>query len=206
MAIHWAARSADRRTTWWIAVLFAIGSACFVVGPFPGYVQLVGSAADGITFFVGSLFFTVAALLQGLEATRSDRIATMIQFAGTIFFNVSTFRAMQTSVDTSQIDRLVWAPELAGSICFFVSGVLAYLTVRAAGHEARRNEEWRIAAVNLAGCLLFMISAIAGYVVPKTGTVLDLAAANWTTSLGALAFLIGSLILLPRRAARGAGG
>lgn len=53
---------------WWIAVLFAIGSVCFVVGPFPGYVQLVGSGADGITFFVGSLFFISAALLQALSS------------------------------------------------------------------------------------------------------------------------------------------
>lgn len=199
MAIHWSSRGAGDRTTWWIAVLFAIGSICFLVGPFPGYVQLVGSAADGITFFVGSLFFTSAALLQALQSSQDDRLATLIQFAGTVFFNVSTFRAMQTSIDTSQVDRLVWAPELVGSICFLVSGVLAYLTVRAAGHAARHNTEWRIAAVNLAGCVLFMISAIAGYVVPKSGTVLDLAAANWTTSLGALCFLIGSLLLLPRR-------
>jgi hypothetical protein len=34
-------------------------------------------------------------------------------------------------------------------------------------------------------------------VVPKTGDVLDLAAANVTTSLGALCFLIGALMLLP---------
>lgn len=199
MAIHWSSRNAGDRTTWWIAILFAIGSICFVVGPFPGYVQLVGSSADGITFFVGSLFFTSAALLQALQSSPGDRLATLIQFAGTIFFNVSTFRAMQTSIDTSQVDRLVWAPELVGSICFLVSGVLAYRAVRAAGHAARRNVEWRIAVVNLAGCVLFMISAIAGYVVPKTGDVLDLAAANWTTSLGALCFLAGSLILLPRR-------
>ena len=49
---------------WWIGVLFAIGSACFFVGPFPGFIDLVGSSADGVVFFVGSLFFTCAALLQ----------------------------------------------------------------------------------------------------------------------------------------------
>jgi hypothetical protein len=199
MAIHWSSRREGDRTTWWIAVLFAIGSVCFVVGPFPGYVQLVGSAADGITFFVGSLFFTSAALLQAMQASASDRLPTLIQLAGTLFFNVNTFRAMDASINTSQVDRLVWAPELVGSICFLVSGALAYLTVRAVGHAARHNTEWRIAAVNLAGCILFMISAISGYVVPKSGNVLDLAAANITTSLGALCFLIGSVLLLPRR-------
>jgi hypothetical protein len=200
VAIHWASRHTGRRTNWWIGVLFAIGSTCFFVGPFPGFVDLVGSAADGIVFFVGSLFFTSAALLQALTAQGRDRLPSLIQFAGTVFFNVDTFRALQTSIDDSRIDRLIWAPELAGSICFLASGLIAYRDVRAAGHAAKRNTEWRIAAINLAGCVLFMISTIASYVVPKTGDVLALAAANWTTALGALCFLIGALLLIPWRA------
>jgi len=43
------------------------------------------------------------------------------------------------------------------------------------------------------------ISAIASYVVPSTGSVLDLAAANWCTALGALCFFVGALMLLPRK-------
>jgi hypothetical protein len=61
----------------------------------------------------------------------------------------------------------------------------------------------RIAVINLAGCVLFGISAIAGYVVPSSGSVLDLALANWSTSLGALCFLIGAVMILPRFAASG---
>ena len=38
-----------------IALLFVAGSACFVVGSFPGYLDAVGGVADGVTFFVGSL-------------------------------------------------------------------------------------------------------------------------------------------------------
>ena len=53
--------------SWWIGVLFAIGSVCFLLGPFPGFAGLVGSAADGAVFFVGSVFFTSAALLQYLR-------------------------------------------------------------------------------------------------------------------------------------------
>ena len=45
-------------------MLFAIGSACFLVGPFPGFVERVGSRVDGIVFFVGSIFFTTAAGLS----------------------------------------------------------------------------------------------------------------------------------------------
>jgi hypothetical protein len=47
MAQHPAARVEWDR---WIAVGFAIGSACFI-GPFPGWVQLVGQGADSALFF-----------------------------------------------------------------------------------------------------------------------------------------------------------
>src|SRR5262245_14802325 len=67
-AVWWA----PGRASWWIGVLFAIGSTCFFVGPFPGFVELVGSRVDGIVFFVGSIFFTTAAALQFLESMNAD--------------------------------------------------------------------------------------------------------------------------------------
>jgi hypothetical protein len=178
----------------WVGALFAIGSACFFLGPLPGFIQLVGSAADGTVFFVGSVFFTSAALLQLLKLTsgrgHADWWASLIQFVGTLFFNVDTFRAMQASFDTADVDRLVWRPEVFGSICFLVSGWIAYRLVR-----GTRTLDWKIAVINFAGCVFFGISAVAGYVVPETGDVLALAAANVTTSLGALCFLIGAVLL-----------
>jgi hypothetical protein len=199
MAIHWAAQHAGLRLTRWIGVLFAIGSACFFIGPFPGFVDLVGAEADGMVFFVGSLFFTAAALLQALQARGGDRLPSLIQFAGTIFFNVSTFRAMQDAIKNSDVDRLIWAPEAAGSACFLISGIIAYHAVRSSAYAGHGNPEWRIAAINLAGCVLFGVSTIASYIVPSTGDVLNLAAANFTTSLGGLCFLLGALMMLPRR-------
>jgi hypothetical protein len=185
---------APQRIAWWTGVLFAVGSACFLVAPFPGFVELVGSSVDGVVFFVGSIFFTSAALLQALQAIdRLDRWSSLIQFAGTVFFNVSTFRALQTGLDASAYDRLVWSPDVLGSICFLVSGAVAYAAVRG----QRRALPWSIAMVNLAGCVAFGISAVAGYVVHSTGDALDLAAANAWTSLGALCFLVGSVLLLP---------
>ena len=181
----------------WIGVLFAIGSTCFLVGPFPGFVELVGSEIDAFVFFAGSVFFTSAALLQMLHSRGGlDRWACVVQFAGTLFFNVSTFHALQTGLDANEYDRLVWRPDWRGSVCFLVSGVLAYLGVR---RLSRRAIDWRIAVVNLAGCVAFGISAVAGYVVPSTGSALHLAAANAWTSFGALCFLVGALLLLPSR-------
>jgi len=205
MAINPSMVRASRGPTWWTGVLFAIGSLCFLVGPFPGFVNLVGSAADGTVFFVGSLFFTAAALLQFLESEgRRDRVVTVIQLVGTVFFNINTFRALQDSYDSADINRLIWTPDAIGSACFLISGVLAYLAVRHIRKQNRR--EWRVAVVNLVGCVLFAISAIASYVVPSTGDALDLAAANWATSLGALCFLVGAVMILPRFAGLGPAG
>jgi YrhK-like protein len=192
-----------------IAVGFAAGSACFLIGPFPGFVQLVGAGADGVVFFAGSVFFTLAAALELREGTvrRGRRWgadpswwSAATQFVGTLLFNVSTFDAMRDSLSAQQENRLVWAPDLFGSSAFLVSGVLAYRV--ATGPRllpTRRDRPWTMAAVNLVGCILFGISAVASYVVPATGSILDLAASNWTTALGALCFLIGSLLMLPPR-------
>src|SRR5436305_626168 len=51
-------------TARWMSLSFAVGSLCFVVGPFPGYAKLVGGEADAATFFVGSIFFTLGGALQ----------------------------------------------------------------------------------------------------------------------------------------------
>jgi hypothetical protein len=47
---------------------------------------------------------------------------------------------------------------------------------------------------------LFGISAITSFIVPSTGDVLDAEATNATTFLGAVCFLIGGRLLMPRLA------
>jgi hypothetical protein len=195
----------------WMALFFATGSLCFLVGPFPGYAQLVGAAADAATFFVGSILFTAGGALQTWLSFGERHVpgsgraawrAAAIQSAGTLFFNVTTFQALHTSVSNADYDRLVWRPDAFGSICFLVSGAIAYAASPRRGWlPARGGAGWWQPAVNLLGCVFFAISAVAGYVVPSEGSILDLAAANWNTSLGAACFLacaIGSLFTAPR--------
>jgi hypothetical protein len=185
-----------------MALSFALGSTCFLFGPFPGYAQLVGDSADAITFFVGSILFTVGGTLQsGLAwdersspgGGRAAWWSAIVQSAGTLFFNVTTYQALHVALTSSEYDRLVWRPDWRGSICFLVSGAIAYrASVRHGWHgwlPARAGEGWWQPAANLLGCVFFGISAVAGYVVPSSGSVLDLAAANWNTSLGAACFL-----------------
>jgi hypothetical protein len=212
------------RLGWWVAALFVVGSACFAVGSLPGYSKAVGQAADGITYFVGSIFFTSASYLQfvqcinadptaggsdhwrgrlaALEPRRIDWWATAIQLAGTLFFNVTTFTALADGLTAKQENLVVWTPDALGSICFLVSSELAFAE---AGHRwlswLPHDLGWRIAAINLLGSVFFGVSAIAGYVVPATGDVLNAALDTAGTFLGALCFLAGALLLFPEAAA-----
>jgi hypothetical protein len=183
----------------WMAAFFATGSLGFLIGPFPGYVDLVGPGADAVTFFAGSILFTAGGALQTLlahperhspGAGRAGWWAATIQSAGTLFFNVTTFQAMHTALTNTEYDRLVWRPDAFGSICFLVSGVIAYrASARSGWRPMRGGSGWWEPAVNLLGCVFFGIAAIAGYVVPASGSMLDLAAANWNTAAGAACFL-----------------
>lgn len=183
----------------WMAVLFTAGSTCFLIGPFPGYANLVGDAADSVTFFVGSVLFTAGGALQFVIACPDRRLrqagraawwAAAIQSAGTLCFNVTTYRAMDTALSSPEYNKLVWRPDAVGSICFLVSGAIAYrASARRGWLPVRGGGGWWEPAANLLGCILFGISAIAGHIVPSTGSMIDQAASNWTTALGAACFL-----------------
>jgi hypothetical protein len=172
----------------WMAALFAAGSLCFFAGPFPGYIDLVGPQADAATFFAGSLLFTGGGAIQTWLAYPArfgaEWWVAAVQSAGTLFFNVTTFMALSTALSNPHYDRLVWRPDALGSVCFLVSGAI--------GFAAARRRWWQ-PTVNLLGCVFFGISAVAGYVVPATGSMIDLAAANWNTAAGAACFLACAL-------------
>ena len=156
-----------------MALCFALGSTCFLIGPFPGYASLVGDAADAITFFVGSILFTIGGAHAG---------------------GIVTMPHGYTALSNSSYDKLVWRPDVLGSICFLVSGVIAYrASPRYGWLPARGGSGWWQPTINLTGCIFFGISAAAGYAVPSTGSILDQAAANWNTSLGAACFLACAL-------------
>jgi hypothetical protein len=208
---------------WWIGVLFAIGSTCFALGAAPRYVDAVGVAADSVTFFVGSLFFTTAAALQylevanasrtppGAEAPESRRLVTwephridwwaaLVQLAGTLLFNVSTFDAMLQHLSASQANRLVWTPDALGSVCFLVASGLAWAEVSHALWSWRpRSLSWLITALNLLGSIAFGASAVASHVVPASDQPRNATVMNLGTFVGAIAFLIAAVLLLPER-------
>ena len=191
---------------------FAIGSTLFAIGACPGYFALVGDVAANITFFAGSIFFTLAGFIQFRLTGRwqhrawkskvqwDDWWSAGIQFAGTLFFNVSTFAALFLNSNAAQYQHHVWRPDALGSICFFVSASLA---VAATTHTESlwdpdaRN--WWSTWLNFAGAVLFGISAIAAFTEPGSGNPLSTEWVNLGTFLGAICFLVAALLVKPPR-------
>ena len=204
-----------------IGALFMIGSACFALGSLPVYFDNVDPDRVGATFFIGSIFFTCAGYLQfresggpsadleartpprrGLRALigwRPRRIgwwATLIQLAGTVFFNVTTFAATRSDLSLDQEKRLIWAPDVYGSICFLVASWLAYSeVVPRLRSRPRPTVEWRIAALNLAGSVAFGAAAVASRYLPTTGEPANIALVNLGTFVGAVCFFVGAALL-----------
>jgi hypothetical protein len=207
---------------WWIAVLFAVGSALFALGAVPGYVGAVGARPDSITFFIGSIFFTGAGFLQYRESVDAgsnvpprglgkvfvwrpgqiDWWASGIQLIGTLYFNVSTGDAVRVDLTAQAAHQHVWRPDAIGSVCFLVASGLAWFEV-CHGWMAwsPKSISWQITALNLVGSVAFGVSAVAGYVVPSTGQIRNVELSNLGTFVGALCFLAGAVLLLPERTA-----
>jgi YrhK-like protein len=211
-----------RRLGWWIALLFMVGSSLFGLGSFPLYADHVDVRIVSVTYFVGSIFFTAAGYLQyvqtinapdeiGAEAPpwghirlfawqphRIDWWSASVQSVGTVLFNVSTFSAMDAAFSLQQQERLVWAPDMFGSIAFMIASTLAWLEVC---HRWWRwdpsDTSWRIVALNLGGSIAFQISALAAFIQPATGELVNVPIANLGTFVGAVGFFFGAWLLIP---------
>ena len=231
--VHEQRRSLDRPwwqprlLGWWIAILFVVGSALFAIGAFPLYADHVDPRVVGVTYFVGSIAFTVAGYVQYVETInaptalhpdddthrrtrflawqprRIDWWAASVQTMGTVLFNISTFSAMNLQFTLPQQERLVWAPDMFGSVAFLIASTLAWLEVC---HGWWRwdppDTSWRIVALNLGGSIAFQLSAIAAFIRPATGELLNVPLANLGTFVGAIGFLVGAVLLIPEMADR----
>lgn len=203
----------DHRIAW----LFIIGSSLFALGAVPLYAEAVGPRWTGLTFFVGSVFFTNAAYLQYREAVgalpgggtavrRSSWVwaprnalwlAGAVQLAGTLWFNWSTANAMLVNLDTALADQRVWRPDVLGSVAFLVScGVALRSAGRTAGRGRPRSRTWTISVINVAGSVAFGVSAVAAFVLPSSGELLNAGLAGLGTFVGALCFLTGAVLML----------
>ncbi len=212
-----------RRLNTTIAALFMIGSTGFAVGSVPAYASAVGAVADAVTFFMASIFFTSASFGQLLQSqspalaatgdARDDErqavrwrawlphdrswLAAATQFPGTLFFNATTFWAMVQGLSPGQYDRVGGDP---------TSSARSSSSCRARTPSWRwgrsvslrpRSAGWRIAWLNMAGSIAFMASALASFVLPRTGAAVSPAWADGGTFVGAVCFLAGAWLTIP---------
>lgn len=192
-----------RREAWG----FAIGSLCFLAGSLPFYAAWAGAVGTNVTFFVGSIFFTLAALIQLLlsgrrpprndtnRADRADWWSAAIQFAGTLLFNASTLGALLAAVFRPDQVGVGWRPDAWGSLAFLISSALAIVATRDRERLWDRDARtWHGTGLNMLGSIAFGVSAVAAYVVPATG---DLVSEEWTnlgTAIGALCFFTAAIL------------
>ena len=193
---------APAKAAWWVGALFIIGSTCFALGSFPPYASWVGGTPTNITFFIGSLFFTSAAALQFQQSkARLDWWASLVQLIGTLFFNKSTFQALHANLTAAEANAHVWKPDALGSAAFLMSSAIACVAVRRASRAVHRDADWWAAWLNMVGSIAFGVSAVASYTIVASDTLRNAKNANLGTFVGALCFLAGAVLILPRRRA-----
>ena len=186
--------------------------------------DFVNSRVIGAVFFTGSVFFTTAAGLQVLEAINGDVAdigasngtdhrswrwfawkphnagysAGLIQFVGTLLFNLNTGDAMLSQLTWLGENVLIWTPDVIGSICFLVSSYLALVEVSHRFWSMQPAQlSWWIAVINLLGSIAFMLAAVFSFLPPYGRGAEWLWGANFYTLLGAMCFFVASYLMIP---------
>ena len=207
------------------ALLFALGSVLFLVPAMAAAWNINEAQANGI-FFLGSIPFTIAAYLQLFQAANAGPmenpaatggavriwfgwrpgdagwLSCALQFMGTLLFNLNTFDAMHPAVEWWKQDLQIWVPNRIGSILFLVSGYLAWIEVCHAHWAWKPGQiSWWVGGINLIGCIAFLASSRFAFVPPHAWPFDAMTPSLVFTLIGAIAFFIGALLLLPETAA-----
>ena len=202
------------------AVSFVIGGALFSLGALLAQIGSEAARTIDLIFLVGGVFFSLggyASILQAANApTEIDQdgeltsarwrwwelrphnigwLSAAVLFLGTLLFAVSLVAAFASNLTVRQSNTWIWVPDMAGCVCFLLSGHLALLEV-CHGRIGLRVREigWWIVAVNQVGSVLFFLAGLAAYTRPATSTAVNLGLANWGTFLGALCFVVGGVV------------
>ena len=175
-----------------------------------------------MVFFIGSLFFTSAALLQVLEAINGDVAdigkssdkgrwnwlawkphnagydASLMQLIGALLFNMNTATAMLSELTWVQEELLIWVPDVIGSICFLIASHLALIEVSHRVWSFQPHQiSWWIVIINMLGSIAFILAAVFSFFLPSDGSVYSLWGANVFTLIGAICFLSASYLMIP---------
>jgi hypothetical protein len=209
------------------ATAFIIGGALFTAGAAVAQLGSGDATTCASIYFAGGLFFNTGgyvSLLQVINAPRHepggqgrlvtrdwrwwsyeparvDWLSALVLFAGTLVFAINLLNSFLKGLSVQQVNRLIWTPDVIGCLLFLISGHLAFVEIchRTWPCLRRRSLGWWIVAVNQLGSVLFMISALAAYTRPATGSLVNADIANWTTLTGAFCFSVGGVLQLYER-------
>ncbi|MFJ8011313.1 hypothetical protein [Streptomyces sp. NPDC096339] len=200
---------------------FVIGGALFTLGAAIAQFGSGDALVSASVYFAGGLFFNIGgytSLLQvlnaprhsegggplvtpgwrwwGYEPMRLDWLSTFVLFVGTLVFGVNLLDSFRQGLSAQETNRLIWTPDVVGCVLFLISGHLAFAEIC---HRARpcfrsRSLGWWVVAVNQFGSVLFMVSALAAFTRPATGSLVNADIANWGTMAGALCFSVGGVL------------
>ena len=202
---------------------FALGSFTLI---WPQYSPEIttGHHEIGAIFFMGSLFFTSASWLQLLEAINGDIAevkmssqesrqrwrwfawkplnagysSSLIQFVGTLFFNLNTGAALLLTFKGLDKDVFVWIPNVMGSLCFLASSYVAMIEVSHSFWSFQpRQISWWVVFINLVGSIGFMVAALFGFLIPSLKEAVWMWGDNFFVLVGGVCFFIASYLLIP---------
>jgi hypothetical protein len=206
-------------------ISFFLGGGFFTLGAVLSQLGTTPSGTLDWTFLIGGFFFSTgayAALVQELnsprgvgadgalterrwrwwayEPERPGWVAAFVLFCGTLAFAVSLLDVFLNGLQTKQVNRLIWAPEMIGCVLFLISGHIGIIEVCHGRFRLMpRSLGWWIVTVNQVGSWLFFASGLAAFVRPATGDVISVAVMNWGTALGAACFSLAGLAQLFER-------
>ena len=152
----WFSSWAPKRLTWWVAVLFIIGSAWFSLG---GYIiTFPKNVPDPLTieltvdriFFIGSIFFTGAAFCQLLESINAGESAGLYE--------------EETLLSTSTFQWIAWHPQRIGYMASLVQLIGTVMFNFNTGSAFFSDLTWieeniLIWTPNIIGCICFLIAS-----------------------------------------------
>lgn len=183
---------APDRLAWWVAVLFLVGSAWFVLGAAcsltPGLFgrREVSSIAAETCYSVGSLLYTVSVYGQLLEYLNADDRLTggrpqrwrwfgveptclgwwvpVSYLVGALVFDYEAITALLHDLEVVRGEVGLWWTTLVGALGFAVGGVL-HLAERWHDRVAAtvRDVSWWIGAAFLLGGTAFVVGALPGF-------------------------------------------
>jgi hypothetical protein len=212
--------SALRRANATAAAAFLVGGSLFAIGAALSQAHIGGPRLAAVVYMVGGVFFTTGGYSSVLlainaphrrrdgawtpapwrwwarEPTNFDYLAAAVLFVGTLVFGVNLIDSLLGELTPTQIDRLVWNPDIIGCLLFLISGHLAMIDICGfwwpwkEGRRLRRETlGWWIVFGNQVGSVLFMAAAVASFV-RADGDLIAVGIANWGTLTGALCFAV----------------